>query len=83
MLETFKKHACQSLQTPSLLKTVQTISKLSMILIHCSHFFQADEDVQYFNERYINGEFQIMFDELNADISQFEIIKSIKEIKTS
>ena len=26
-------------------------------------FFQVDEDILYFNERYFRGEFQIMFDE--------------------
>ena len=32
-------------------------------------FYQADEDVLYFNERYMQGELQIMFDELNLPIT--------------
>ena len=42
-------------------------------------FFSPDEDILYFNERYENSEFSIMFDELNIFISQKEIIKSIKQ----
>lgn len=33
-------------------------------------FFQADEDAVLFNERYVKGEFQVMFDELNIVISE-------------
>ena len=28
-------------------------------------FFTPDEDILYFNERYVHNEFQIMFEELN------------------
>ena len=27
---------------------------------HSDHFYQADEDIIFFNERYLNGEIQIM-----------------------
>lgn len=46
-------------------------------------FFSPDEDILYFNERYENNEFCIMFDELNIQISQEEVIKSIKQLKTN
>ena len=45
------------------------------------HFFSPDEDVIHFNERYLNNEFEIMFEELNADITQQEVSKSIKQLK--
>ena len=35
-----------------------------------------------FNEQYLNGEFQIIFDELNTDITEDEIIKACKELRT-
>ena len=46
-------------------------------------FFTPDEDVIHFNERYVNNEFCIMFDELNENFSQEEILKSIKQLKTN
>ena len=46
-------------------------------------FFSPDEDILYFNERYENNEFGIMFDELNIRISQEEVIKSIKQLKAN
>ena len=36
---------------------------------HRTHFYTPDEDVMNFNERYINEEFGIMFNELNVDFS--------------
>ena len=44
-------------------------------------FYQADEDVLFFNERYLKGEIQIMFEELNVPITVEEIRKCIKELK--
>ena len=44
-------------------------------------FYQADEDVLFFNERYLRGEIQIMFDELNVTISLEEIRKGIKQLR--
>ncbi|MCG7877024.1 MAG: reverse transcriptase family protein, partial [Candidatus Thiodiazotropha endolucinida] len=44
-------------------------------------FYQADEDILYFNERYVKGELQVMFDELNVPISIEEIKSSIKQLK--
>jgi hypothetical protein len=45
-----------------------------------SIFFQPDEDVIYFNERYLKGEFQIMFRELDEPNSDSEI-KACKELR--
>ena len=46
-----------------------------------SNFYQPDEDVIFFNERYLNGEMQVMFDELNIPVSRLEITKSILQLK--
>ena len=45
------------------------------------HFFSPYEDVIYFNERYLNDEFEIMFEELSAGITQQEVSKSIIQLK--
>ena len=45
------------------------------------HFYQADEDIIYFNEWYINGEYQVMFAELNVEISYLEIKKAVKQLR--
>ena len=44
-----------------------------------SVFFQADEDILLFNQRYLNVELQVMFEELNAEISRSESTKSCKQ----
>ena len=44
-------------------------------------FFQPVEDALIFNERYVNGEFQVMFDELNENLSESEILKAINQLK--
>ena len=46
------------------------------------HFFQPDEDVIYFQERLLNSEIQVMFSELDVEITRKEISKSIKQLKT-
>ena len=46
-------------------------------------FFTPDEDVIYFNERYVQTEFSIMFDELNLNFSHDEVLQSIKQLKTN
>ena len=45
-----------------------------------SVFFQPDEEAIDFNEHYLDGELQIMFDELNDEISYAEIFKACKEL---
>ena len=42
-----------------------------------STFYQADEDILLFNERYVKGELDVMFQELNVEISQNEIRKGV------
>ena len=44
-------------------------------------FFQPDEDILFFNERFLNSETQIMFDELNVNITVEEIRKAIGQLK--
>jgi len=45
-----------------------------------SEFYQPEEDVIVFNERYVQGEFIVMFDELNASISNDEILKACSQV---
>lgn len=47
-----------------------------------SVFYQADEDVQYFNEIYLNGEFQVMFSEIETIISYYEVHKGCSQINS-
>lgn len=45
-------------------------------------FFQPDEDIVYFNEQFFfNTEIQIMFDELNCQITKEEITKAKSRLK--
>ncbi|MES9880123.1 MAG: reverse transcriptase family protein, partial [Sedimenticola sp.] len=44
------------------------------------HFFQPDEDIIHFNERYFESEIKIMFSELDAEISNEEILRSISQL---
>ena len=46
-------------------------------------FYQADEDVIFFNERYFQSEVQIMFSELDEEISIEEIKTAIKQLKNN
>ena len=46
-------------------------------------FFSPDEDVLHFIERYEKDEFNIMFDELNTEISNEEIHRAIKQLKNN
>ena len=46
-------------------------------------FFSPDEDILDFNERYVQGELNLIFEELNLDFSENEIIKAIQELKTN
>ena len=43
-------------------------------------FFQADDDIIYFNERFFKSEVQIMFDELNFPITESEIRSNVKQL---
>ena len=44
-------------------------------------FFQVDDDILFFNEPYVRGEFQIMFDELNMEIIRTELLTAIKQLR--
>ena len=46
-------------------------------------FYTPDEDILYFNERYVNNEFVIMFEELKINFLHTDIMKSIKQLKTN
>ena len=46
-----------------------------------SVFFQSDEDILYFQQRFLDSEIQIMFLELDIEITRDEIIKSIRQLK--
>jgi hypothetical protein len=52
-----------------------------MILIQF-FFYHPDEDFLYFNNRYLDGEFNIMFSELNIPFSNPEIIKACKNLNS-
>lgn len=45
-------------------------------------FYSPDEDILYFNERYENDEFNIIFEELNLNISLEEVSKAVNQLKT-
>ena len=44
-------------------------------------FFQIDEDILFFSEQYVRGEFQIMFDELNSEILRTELLTAINQLR--
>ena len=46
-------------------------------------FYQADEDIVDFNERYLDSEIQIIFEELDSEILETGVVKAIKELKTN
>ena len=46
-----------------------------------SQFFTPDEDILHFIDRYENDEFGIMFEELNLEFSEADILKAINELK--
>ena len=45
-----------------------------------SPFYQADEDIIAFNDRFLNSEAQVMFWELDVAITQNEIVKAINSL---
>jgi hypothetical protein len=47
------------------------------------HFFQPDEDVLFFIERYEQNEFKIMFQELNGQIQEGCILKAINQLQSN
>ena len=45
-------------------------------------FYQADEDILEFNNRFLNSEAQVMFSELDETISEQEIVSAIKKLNS-
>ena len=44
-------------------------------------FYQPEEDILYFNERYVQGKLQVMFEELNLSISLEEIKDGVRQLR--
>ena len=55
---------------------------LNLLMIRIQYFFQPDEDILFFNDRYIKGELQVMFDEINVDIDISEVLKCCKQLNS-
>jgi len=45
-------------------------------------FYQPDEDVVFFNDRYLNDELDVMFSELNVPVCIDEIVKGCKKLNS-
>ena len=45
-----------------------------------SSFYQPDEDILFFEDRYLNGELNIMFDESSVPFSDQEVMNACKQI---
>ena len=56
-------------------KTILNLSTIRLILI--THLTKMS---YFFNERYVNYEFCIMFEELNSNFSHADILKVIKQL---
>ena len=48
-----------------------------------SRFYNADDDVLYFIERYEQNEFDIMFNELNMPFSSDDVKKAIQQLQNN
>ena len=46
-------------------------------------FYSPDEDIIYFNERYENNEFSVMFVELNLPFTNEQLAKAIGQLRTN
>lgn len=47
-----------------------------------NNFYQADEDILYFNERFLNSETLVVLSELDNEISNCELLNSVIQLKT-
>jgi hypothetical protein len=45
-------------------------------------FYQADEDIIYFNDRFMRQELDVMFEELETPMNFDEILKAIKQLRS-
>ena len=59
---------------------MNTILKASIVQV--THFLNPNEDILYFNERFAKNEFQVMFSELDSEISKEDILTAIKHLKS-
>ena len=50
-------------------------------IIRMMPFFQPDEEVIYFQESFLESEIQVMFSEVDVEITRDEILKSFKKLK--
>lgn len=46
-----------------------------------SEFFQSDEEIIYFQKRFLNTELQVMFSELDVEITRDEILNLLGNLK--
>ena len=74
------KKLCPS-NSPKTLKSQHFANYFKAINNPDSRFFQADEDVLLYNERYVQGEIGVMFQELDEQISISEIRKATLSLK--
>ena len=56
-------------------------SKFSEYIVDPNDRFYQYEAILYFNERYVKGEFQVMFEELDIPISFEEIKKGVSQLR--
>ena len=45
------------------------------------YFFQPDEEFRFVQERFVDTEIQVLFSELDVEITRGKILKSIKQLK--
>ena len=74
------KHLCPS-NSPKKLTSQHCADYFRAINNPDSIFVQEDDDIMFYNERYVNRELDIMFQELDVEISQSEIRKGIQSLK--
>ena len=68
-------------RTPKCLPTNTFAEYFKSINNPDSVFFQPDEDILYFQQRFLDSEIQVMFSERDVEITKEEIIKSIRQLK--
>ena len=68
-------------RTPKSLSTDTFVEYFKSINNPDSVFFQPDKDILYFQQRCLDSEIQVMFSELDVEITREEIITSIRQLK--
>ena len=72
----------QGITSPKSLTSKHFLEYFKLVNNPNDHFYQADEDILEFNERVLSNENETMFDELDQSITDAEIRRGIKELKT-